>query len=69
MKPAPTRCPRCDGLLYWERLPYAHDNWACANCGNRLDGCIIENRAADPLPIPDRDYPRSYPAYLAGATT
>ena len=56
-----TRCPRCDGLLYWERIPWAHSQAACANCGNRLDAQILANRHAVPLPAPDRDYPRHFP--------
>ncbi len=49
------RCPRCDGLLYLERLSaglcedaYAHHSLACLNCGNRLSYTILKNRLARP---------------------
>lgn len=44
-------CPRCQGLLYQEpwshraQLLFGQDSmWACINCGNRVDGCVVENR-------------------------
>lgn len=44
MIPIQINCPRCNGLLYIERLPYDHTNLACMNCGNRIDDIIKENQ-------------------------
>lgn len=34
-------CPRCQGLMYRERM---FDMWACIQCGERRDDLILLNR-------------------------
>jgi DNA-directed RNA polymerase subunit M/transcription elongation factor TFIIS len=52
-------CPKCNGLLYVEKLAYAHTSLACLNCGNRIDPVILENRRM--TPSTDSAFPRLYP--------
>ena len=52
-------CPRCGGCLFLDRIPYAHVQWACYNCGDRIDATILLNRSRARLPLytAPRDYP------------
>ncbi len=42
------KCPKCEGLMYIERvsdffIPF--EVWNCINCGAIIDQTILENRA------------------------
>ncbi|HET8760363.1 MAG TPA: hypothetical protein VFN94_04805 [Nitrospiria bacterium] len=43
-------CPKCNGMMYSERLSdyfltfYA---WKCVNCGSIVDHTILENKSKD----------------------
>ena len=52
-------CFRCNGLLFLDRVPYGPLQWACYNCGDRLDAVVLANRSSPRTPIYQavRDYP------------
>lgn len=58
-------CPRCGGLLYLERLAFAHENLACAICGNRVDATILDNRQLSAHPAPGLRAMRQFPRLMS----
>lgn len=41
------RCPRCHGLMYFEKFLNKlefFNGWRCINCGEIVDSVIMENR-------------------------
>ncbi|MBI3802835.1 MAG: hypothetical protein HY282_03645 [Nitrospirae bacterium] len=41
------KCPKCDGLMYLERLSdffIVFHAWKCINCGALMDKTIIDNQ-------------------------
>ncbi len=40
------RCPKCNGLMVYERVQYDFDvsfSWRCIICGKIIDAVILEN--------------------------
>lgn len=45
------RCPRCHGLMAYERFMNKLEfflGWRCVNCGEIVDMVIVENRTGAP---------------------
>jgi hypothetical protein len=55
------RCPKCDGLMYQERLSdffIIFHAWKCVNCGALMDRTILNNQKRNSLfSVPARSLP------------
>lgn len=54
MKEMTMNCPKCNGLMYMERLSdffIIFHAWKCINCGIVLDKTIQDNREKSTTPV------------------
>lgn len=52
MKGATMKCPKCEGLMYLERLSdffIVFHAWKCINCGALMDRTILNNQKKSAL--------------------